>query len=79
VIDEDQIEFEQGQRRYLSTNIARCHGVDGASICSKCRRREPGAEFRQLWIAPGVDSTGRCYDAIWPIDWAERTKGNVNE
>ena len=49
---------------YLSSDIARCTGKNGSSVCYSCRRREPSDSDRQAHIIPQIRIDGFCSNAI---------------
>jgi len=50
----------------LSYDYARCHGTKHQT-CQLCRRREPGREQCQSYIAPELNAlTGQCSNFIEP-------------
>ena len=49
---------------YLSSDIKRCAGKNGASVCYSCRRREPSDSDRQAHIIPQIRIDGFCSNAI---------------
>lgn len=56
--------LEMKYGKYLSNDIARCSGKDGASVCYSCRRREPSDSDRQAYIIPQIRIDGFCENAI---------------
>ena len=49
---------------YLSSDIARCSGKEGASVCYSRRRMEPSDSDRQAYIIPQIRIDGFCENAI---------------
>jgi hypothetical protein len=64
--------------RTLPYDYARCPGTPRPE-CQVCRRREPGREQWQTYIAPPIDLlTGACAEFIEPIfRYATNTAGEM--
>ena len=53
---------------HLPYDYARCAGTTHPT-CRTCRRREPGCEIRQAYIAPAINMLeGKCWNFIPPSE-----------